>query len=72
MPVNWKITPDKYSNNNNFYNRDRINLMNGKIQKQIIRHTLLVIGVDINKIKKPMTERIKKWLNERQSSRIKI
>ena len=49
VPVKWQIMPDTHTSTR-FYNKDKINIMNSKIQKQMIRHTLLLIGMDINSI----------------------
>jgi len=59
--------PDTHTSTR-FYNKDKINIMNSKIQKQMIRHTLLLIGMDINSIKKPLINKIKSWLNDKRSN----
>ncbi len=69
MPITYKITPN-IRLPTIFFDRDRINILNKKIQKQMIKHTLLVIGINVNKIKKPVSKKITKWFNDKKRTEL--
>jgi hypothetical protein len=67
------VLPKSFTNvvienkNKRYFNRNTIYSMNSKIQRENLKHVLMILNIDIESIRKPLYKKIKEWLNARRN-----
>ena len=57
------VTP----NNGKYFNKNSMYKLNGNFQREHLKHTLLILNLDIEKVRKSLLHRIRRWLNARRN-----
>lgn len=53
-----------------FYNRNSLLRLNKKVQIEALRRLYAVLNIDVDYIRKPLTTKIKRWLDDRRTKSI--
>jgi hypothetical protein len=61
------LTPAPPQMPTKYFKRSSMYKMSAAVQKERLKHTLLVLGLDVEKIRKPIFKRIREWLNARRN-----